>query len=153
MGTILREQNVLPYDAQTKSNVSARDAMENYTTQVYSTAFAITEQFAYSNLKNRVLAAQILTDVAMKKASPISVDQKNTEFANGYILKNPNLVSDELKNESPDLADKLDDAFEDAKTMYDRENVQLPALSKEPSAKSSPVKPQQPQPPTKKYHF
>ena len=45
----------------------------------------------------------------------------------------------EMKEESPELQGVLENAFNGAKSAYDRENIQLSGFSKDDGAKTNPV--------------
>ncbi|MBO5737666.1 MAG: hypothetical protein J6S04_07630 [Clostridia bacterium] len=58
--------------------------------QVFGQAYSLVDALGYIQVKDQLVAAQVMTDVIMKHLSPAALNPgKYDEFTNGYLLKNP----------------------------------------------------------------
>ena len=128
----LQESNV-QYDSQRESGIPEGEAIVDYTLKVFSMAFEISDSFGYAKLQDRILAAQKMTDVVMKKESPMSEKQGQFgEVAEGYIIKNAHLFLKELQTAPTAVQNLLAQAFEEANKAYNASQVereQIPILT------------------------
>ena len=132
------------YDSQKASGVAEVESIGDYTLKVFSMAFEISGGFGYEKLQDRILSAQKMTDVIMKKASPMREKQEEfAEFADGYVIKNSYLFFEGLQGE-PVVQAYLAKAFAKACKAYsdpqtEREQMPIPALSEQVTSVVPPV--------------
>jgi hypothetical protein len=87
---------------------------------VFAKAFSLVDSLGYTSPEDQLLAAQKITDVVMKKASPAALKpEEYAKFTNGYVLNNPEEFSEitGMNGEEP--------AFARAKAEYEKESIQI----------------------------
>lgn len=63
--------------------------------QVFKQAYSNVASLGYMDPSAQLVAAQVMTDVMMKRLSPAAIDPKKyEEFTNGYVLKNAEAFAD-----------------------------------------------------------
>ena len=137
----LKDTNEL-YDRKIKEGATEQEAMQFYVKQVFYKTFEMTDMLGYFQLKDRVLAAQKMTDEIMKEVSPVSLAKDElAPYANGYILNNPDIIMEGLATDSGIEQESLERAFDSAKKDYERESMNvLEAAEKGNVAKAPQVK-------------
>ena len=134
----LKDTNEL-YDRQRVNGTSEQDAMKFYVKQVFYKTFEMTDMLGYFQLKDRVLAAQKMTDEIMKEVSPVSLAKDGlAPFANGYILDNSDIIMEGLVQDSGLDQDSLERAFDGAKKEYGREQVNVVEAAENVNAAKAP---------------
>jgi hypothetical protein len=114
------------YDRKIKEGATEQEAMQYYAKQVFYKTFEMTDMLGYYQLKDRVLAAQNMTDLIMKDLSPVSMAKDSLAmYAEGYILKNPELIMEGLAQDSGLPQESLEKAFDGAKKEYDRMPIHI----------------------------
>ena len=114
------------YDSKRVSGASAQESMQFYVKQVFYKTFEMTDMLGYYQLKDRVLAAQNMTDLIMKDLSPVSLAKDElAPYANGYILNNPDIIMEGLAQDSRLPQESLEKAFDGAKKEYERVKVNV----------------------------
>ena len=114
------------YDRKIKEGATEQEAMQYYAKQVFYKTFEMTDMLAYYQLKDRVLAAQNMADVIMKEHSPVSLAKESLgAYAEGYILKNPDIIMEGLVQDSGLAQESLEKAFDGAKKEYNRTQMNV----------------------------
>ena len=105
--------------------------------QVFQRAYLLTSSVGYMDVKEQLVAAQVMTDVVMKKLSPVAFETETyAKFANGYVLNNPKEFSDVTEMDGTEYA------FTEAKKAYDgmdREGIKVNEVNVENGAVVPPV--------------
>ena len=114
------------YDRKIKEGATEQEAMQYYAKQVFYKTFEMTDMLGYYQLKDRVLAAQNMADVIMKEHSPVSLAKESLgTYAEGYILKNPDIIMEGLAQDSGLAQESLEKAFDGAKKDYERMQINI----------------------------
>ena len=115
------------FDQAVYEGADSKKEMVNIVKNVAKEAFRCASSLGYTAPQEQLLVGQIITDVVLKKVSPAAFDKENyAEFANGYILNNPDVFDDELRDQ-----DIYQEQYvEGAKNAYNekqncRENIQV----------------------------
>lgn len=62
--------------------------------KMYDKVFPMSVTLGYTDEKDQILAAQVITDAVLKKLSPVALDpEKLGQFADGYVVNNANAYS------------------------------------------------------------
>jgi protein-disulfide isomerase-like protein with CxxC motif len=125
LAATLKDTNEV-YDSKRASGASEQESMQFYVKQVFYKTFEMTDMLGYYQLKDRVLAAQNMTDLIMRDLSPVSMAKDSLAmYAEGYILKNPELIMEGLAQDSGLPQESLEKAFDGAKKEYDRMPINI----------------------------
>ena len=125
LAATLKDTNEV-YDSKRANGASEQESMQFYVKQVFYKTFEMTDMLGYYQLKDRVLAAQNMTDLIMKDLSPVSMAKDSLAmYAEGYILKNPELIMEGLAQDSGLPQESLEKAFDGAKKEYDRMPIHI----------------------------
>lgn len=115
----------------------SRKLMINMVKGVFQQAYGLVSGLGYMTDDKRLVATQIMTDEILKNYSPVALDDKFAEFADGYVLKHPNeFVSvTGLNADAPDMVTAAT-SFEDLQ----RNSVQIVELNPTKTETVPPVK-------------
>ena len=101
---------------------------------IFKNAFVATKMFGYTKPEEQIAAAQILTDMVMKKLSPAAIHpEKYGEYANGYALKHAEEFNQALGNGNKISDDSVTEVFAKASKLYGemtRESLHMPDVDK-----------------------
>lgn len=115
------------FDLSVADGVNPETRMEYNVAAVFRKAYGLTEALGYIEIKDQLLAAQVITDVLIKNVSPAALEpEKYTKFANGYALNKPALIEDVTGMDGTEFA------FKEAQKAYadmNREKVEILALN------------------------
>lgn len=121
---------------------------------IFKNAFIATKMFGYMKPEEHLAAAQIITDMVMKKLSPAAIHpEKYGEYANGYAFKHAEEFNQALGDGNKISDNSVNEVFSNASKLYGeltREIVPLPDLDNvqnvivsqplnQPSSKAAPM--------------
>ena len=77
------------FDSFVGNGSSVENQMKKVVGGVFEKAYDLVSTIGYVDTKEQIASAQIITDVVLKKLSPVAFDPKLLEqFANGYVINN-----------------------------------------------------------------
>lgn len=119
------------YDEGVSQGENPHDLMRYHVKTVFQEAYLLTGSLGYMDTHKQIVAAQVMTDVIMKRYSPVAIDAElYADYANGYMFKGR-----EAFREVTGIGDN-EECFTTAKTMYDeikRDEILIPELNSVPN--------------------
>jgi hypothetical protein len=88
------------YDEDINSGVEPKQAILSSMKIIFKQAYQLTGSLSYTNISERLLAAQIITDFTLKELTAAGLKGNPfAEYANGYALKNPDEMITEIQTD------------------------------------------------------
>ena len=128
-------------------NAGAHKLLADNAKAIFLKAYATAGWIGYVDMKDKLVAAQVMTDEIMKNYSLAALDNSYAEFANGYILNHVEEIAESIGLEPKDPI------LEEAKTTFDnleRNVVEIVELT--PQEHGETVPPVQNQEPSTNLH-